>query len=260
RASPRPGRTCRLIASGAPGTAPATALGAAVLLSLAAAGVRLTTLSALARAIAAGPSRLTGTAAAPAAGPAPASLTRGARLCGGSAGLLGSAGRFLRLRGDVVGALTDELGHLGGVGGDLLRGGLDRGLAQQGKGVLALIGGHDRDHIPGAAGTGGAARTVQVGLVLGRRIDVDDEFDGIDVDSAGGDVRGHEHLRISAHERGEVAVAGALGQVAVQVDGRDAGGGELSGEALGPMLGAGEEDPTARARGELVDECVLVID
>src|SRR5699024_2544346 len=87
-----------------------------------------------------------------------------------------------------------------------------------------------------------------------------DEFDGIDVDSAGGDVRGHEHLRIATGERGEVAVAGALGQVAVQVDGRDSGGGELSGEALGPVLGAGEQDPTARARGELVDEFILVID
>src|SRR5699024_11682617 len=118
-APPRPARPSRHIAPGAPGTAPATALGAAVLLSLAAAGVRLTTLSALARAIAAGPSRLTGTAAAPAAGPALAYLTRGARLFGGSAGLPGSAGRFLRLRGDVVGDLPDELGHLGGVGGDL---------------------------------------------------------------------------------------------------------------------------------------------
>src|SRR5699024_12428774 len=95
-APPRPARTCRLIASGAPGTAPATALGAAVLLSLAAAGVRLTTLSALARAIAAGPSRLTGTAAAPAAGPALEPPTSGARPFRRSARPLGSADPFLR--------------------------------------------------------------------------------------------------------------------------------------------------------------------
>src|SRR5699024_11686010 len=73
----------------------------------------------------------TATAAAPAAGPAFASLTRDARLFGGSAGLLGSAGRFLRLRGDVVGELTDELGHLGRAGRDLPRGGLRCCLATQ---------------------------------------------------------------------------------------------------------------------------------
>ena len=96
--------------------------------------------------------------------------------------------------------------------------------------------------------------------MLGRGIDVDDELDGVDVDAAGGDVCGHEHLRLTIGERGEVAIARTLRQVAVQVDGGDSGCRELAGEALGPVLRAGEEDAAARAGGELVYEFVLVVD
>ena len=41
---------------------------------------------------------------------------------------------------------------------------------------------------PLGAGAGGAARAVQVRLVLGRRVDVHDQRDVVDVDAAGGDV------------------------------------------------------------------------
>ena len=100
--------------------------------------------------------------------------------------------------------------------------------------VLALLGQHDGDDVAGAAGAGGAARTVQVRLVLGGRIDVDDEFDVVDVHAAGGDVGGDQNACLAGGERGEVAVTGGLRQVAVQVDGGDAGLGELPGQLAWP--------------------------
>ena len=60
--------------------------------------------------------------------------------------------------------------------------------------------------------------------------------------------------RLAGRERGEVAVARRLRQVAVQVDRRDAGVGQLLGELLGLVLGAHEQDAAAGARGERVHE------
>ena len=96
----------------------------------------------------------------------------------------------------------------------------DRGLAQQRRGVLALGGQHDRDDLALLAGAGGAARAVQVRLVLGRRVDVDDELDVVDVHTAGGDIGRDEHRGLAGGEGGEVAVACDLREVAVQVDAR----------------------------------------
>ncbi len=127
----------------------------------------------------------------------------------------------------------------------LLRLGRDARLAQQLLGVPALFGQHDGHHVARAAGARGAAGAVQVRLVLGRRIDVDDEFDVVDVHAAGGDVGGDEHAGLAGAERGEVAVAGRLRQVAVQVDRRHAGLGELLGQLAGLVLGAHEQDPTS---------------
>ena len=80
--------------------------------------------------------------------------------------------RLCRRRGlDVGSDLTHEAGHLGGLGGDGHGGDLHLRLAQEHLGVLALLRQHDRDDVTGAAGARGAAGAVQVGLVLGRRID-----------------------------------------------------------------------------------------
>ena len=86
--------------------------------------------------------------------------------------------------------------------------------------------------------------------MLGGRIDVDDELDVVDVHAAGGDVGGDEHPRGAGREGREVAVAGALREVAVQVDRRDRLRGELLGELLGAVLGAHEQDAAAGAGGE----------
>src|SRR5690606_29015334 len=61
-------------------------------------------------------------------------------------------------------------------------------------------------------------------------------------------------------EGGEVAVALRLGEVSVQVNGRDARLGQLLGKLLGVVLGAHEEDATAGARGKLLNENLLGVD
>ena len=58
--------------------------------------------------------------------------------------------------------------------------------------VAALRLGLQRHDHARRTGASRAARTVQVGLVLGRRVDVHDECDLVDVDAAGGDVGGDE--------------------------------------------------------------------
>ena len=58
----------------------------------------------------------------------------------------------------------------------------------------------------------------------------------VDVDATSGDVGGDQHLHGAFGERGEVALARGLAQVAVQVDGWNAGGGELRASRLAPCL------------------------
>ena len=107
--------------------------------------------------------------------------------------------------------------------------GLDAGGTGQGADVADLLVGHQRDDGAGGAGARRAARAVQVGLVLGRRVGVDHEGDVVDVDAARGDVGGDQRGRLAGLERLHVAGAGVLGEVAVQLDrrvrrGRSAGG------------------------------------
>ena len=99
--------------------------------------------------------------------------------------------------------------------------------------------------------------------MLHRRVGVDDELDFVDVHAARGDVGCDEHphaaLRGIRTECGEVALARRLRQVAVQIDGRDAGRGEHLRERLRLVLGAGEEDASAATGGEVPHECGLLV-
>ena len=94
--------------------------------------------------------------------------------------------------------------------------------------------------------------------MLGRRVDVHDEGDLVDVDAASGDVGGHQHAGAALGEALEVALAGVLRQVAVELDRRDAGLGELLGELLRAVLGAGEQQRAVAASGERVHDRRLV--
>src|SRR6516225_8719992 len=114
--------------------------------------------------------------------------------------------------------------------------------------VLALLGqdnGHDVTRVSGPRRSSGP---VQVSLVLSGRIDVH---------AASCDVGGHQHPRLTGAEGGEVSVARGLRKVAVQIDCRDTGFGELPGELARLMFGAHEQDSAAATGGEPVYQPLL---
>src|SRR6185436_15523287 len=125
-----------------------------------------------------------------------------------------------------------------------------------------LLGGHEGDDGAGVDGARRTSRAVEVGLVLGGRVRVHDQGHVVDVDAAGGDVGRHQSGGLAGVEGVEVAGAGALAEVAVQLDGGDTAAVELAGQRLGAVLGAGEDDGAARRAGQ-VDEYrqpVLAVD
>lgn len=86
--------------------------------------------------------------------------------------------------------------------------------------------------------------------MLGRRVDVDHEFDVVYVNAAGGDVGSDKHaVRVALEER-KIAVALCLREVSVQINGRNPSLVELLGKLLCLVLGAHEENATTSARGE----------
>ena len=61
-----------------------------------------------------------------------------------------------------------------------------------------LVPQHQGDHDARLAGAGGAARAVEVGLVVVGRVEVDHAVDVVDVDAPGGHVGGHQHGQLAA--------------------------------------------------------------
>src|SRR6185369_6070415 len=129
----------------------------------------------------------------------------------------------------------------------------DAGGAGQLGDLADLLRGRHRDDGAAVAGARGAPGTVQVCLVVGRWVGVDHEGHIVDVDAAGGDVRGDQRRGPAGVEVVEVAGTGVLAQVAVQLDRRHAGAVEVAGQRLGAVLRAGEHDRAARCTGQ-VDE------
>src|SRR5699024_1229787 len=175
------------------------ARGSAVATATVAGGTALTGLTAPS-----GRARASPTLAAPAAGttpPTPAAPAAGATFAVGGIGLA----RPMRRRAPPGSRLRQHR-----AGGD------------PGGGVLGAG--------AGLPCTGGAPGAVQVGLVLDRRIGMDHQRDLVDVDATGGDVGAHQGRVAPGAEGLEVAGAGTLREVAVQVHGRHAAGGELAGQ------------------------------
>src|SRR5699024_8124769 len=231
-ASPGPGAGADLLATArlAVLAAPATALAALTLAAATAAALAAAALSGRTA-----PAAPAATAAAPAFQ---------ARLVDGRLGLA-------RLEG--LDALAGrELGEAGAEREDRVpRDGRVSGLAHQLAHVALLLGRLHGDDGAGLAGAGGAARTVQVRLVLHGRIGVDHQGHLVHVDAAGGDVGAHHRRRGAGAEGLEVPGAGVLGEVAVQVHRVHAAGGELAGQVLRSVLGAGEHDRAARRGGQV---------
>ena len=81
-----------------------------------------------------------------------------------------------------------------------------------------------------------------------REVVVDDVRDAVDVEPAGGDVGGAEHLHAVLLKEVERAHPLALALVAVDRLGLDAALDEIFGEALYPVLGATEDQHFVEAR------------
>ena len=132
----------------------------------------------------------------------------------------------------------------------------DFGLPQKRVHFVGLIVHDQGDHGAGRTGAGGAPRPVQVRLVLGRRVDVHDEGDVVDVDAASGDVRGHEDGNRPVLETGDGTLAGALRLVAVQRQRIESYAPELFHLPVHAVLGAHEHDGLARPAGDAHDHVV----
>src|SRR5262249_9082473 len=96
------------------------------------------------------------------------------------------------------------------------------------------------------AGPAGPPGAVQVGLVLGGRVSVDDQADAVHVDAAGSYVGGDHYAGGSGGEAREGALTGGLGEVGVEFGGGGVGGGQLAGGVVGP----GEDQRSVVAPGE----------
>ena len=100
---------------------------------------------------------------------------------------------------------------------------------------------HQRDDHSGGAGPGRATRTVQVILVVVRRVELHDQVDVVHVDAAGRHVGGDQDPGMPGGERVQGPLPLVL--VAVAVDGRgvDTRPGQLLREPVRAVLGADEE-------------------
>src|ERR1017187_5412736 len=98
----------------------------------------------------------------------------------------------------------------------------------------------ERDRLARCAGAAGSADPVHVALGDVGQVEVHDERDALDVDSARGDVGRYEDPGGPAAERFERALAGALRLVPVDRGAADARAIELLREAVGPVFGARE--------------------
>ena len=131
---------------------------------------------------------------------------------------------------------------------DLVAGGGDAGRLVQPSDFTDL-GRLDEGHDGTAcARASGAARAVQVVLVVVGRIEMHDKPDVVDVDAAGGHIGRDKDARMPRRERGERALTLVLVQVAVDGCRVDARPGQLLGEPVRAVLSADEEQGPAGRR------------
>jgi hypothetical protein len=131
----------------------------------------------------------------------------------------------------------------------------DNGLAHAGvaaEGARFLVESilYECDNEAGRAGTGRTARAVKVRLRVLGEVEVHHGLHVIDVDAAGGDVRGDQHGRAAVGKCLERAFATGLAHATVEDAGCDAFTMEQPREAVGSALSPGEEERAARAAGD----------
>src|SRR6185369_6665746 len=98
-----------------------------------------------------------------------------------------------------------------------------------------------------AAGAAGPADPVQVDALVLRALVVDDVGDAADVDAAGGDVGGHQHVDLPGAERAQRLLALALPEVTVHGGGREAAVRQVLGHLVRRPAGPDEDHRQAAA-------------
>ena len=124
-------------------------------------------------------------------------------------------------------------------GGDRL---VEADVALEATGVLLLVGLDQGDHHPVLSGPGGAARPVDVGLVILGRVVVDDRRHAVDVDTPGRHVGGHQGVDPAGDEVGQGTGSLALATSTVDGRGLHLGPAQLLGEPVGAVAGTTEDD------------------
>ncbi len=107
----------------------------------------------------------------------------------------------------------------------------------------------ERDRDAAAAGPAGAADPVQVDALVLRALVVDDVGHAADVDAAGGDVGGHQHVDLAGPERAQRLLALALVEVAVHGGGGEASVRQVLGHLVRGAPGPHEHDRQPAAVG-----------
>ena len=105
-----------------------------------------------------------------------------------------------------------------------------------------LPGLHERQHHATPAGSRGAARPVEVGLVVLGGVEMDDGADALDVDSPGGNVGRDQRLDPAGRERCQRSGALVLAASAVDRRGHDSHPFKLAGQPIAAVTGPAEDD------------------
>lgn len=99
---------------------------------------------------------------------------------------------------------------------------------------------------------------MQILLVPGGQVDVDDHVDTVHVDTAGGHVSGHQRMDTPLLELGQGACTHTLRLSPVQRGAGDTQLDELFADGVGTVLAAHEQERASVPRGDLGDDLVLV--
>src|SRR4051794_35143006 len=99
---------------------------------------------------------------------------------------------------------------------------------------------------------------MDVRLVIDGGVDVHDQLDVVDVDTACRHVRRHQHRRPTGGELFEIALTRVLGEVAVQLLCAHTGDAQLAGQLACTVFGTGEEQHSIGVSGDLTDHPRLV--
>ena len=108
--------------------------------------------------------------------------------------------------------------------------------------VSDLIGWNERDHDPALAGSGGPARSVEVGLLIGGKVEVDDGLDILDMYASRDDVGRDQRLYPSGGEVLQGSGSLVLVPLAMDRSGPDALPIKLAGYPVAAMTGSTKDD------------------